>query len=384
MQSKLSLPVRLTFILAAAAAAACGSSSVTSGPTPTKCDLSFGTPTQIAASGGAATISVTAQPECGWSVSTQANWISDLAPTSGQGNGTVEFRAAPNPIPTMRAADLMFNEERVVVSQGAAPCPVTLSPSTQNIGADGGSGQIRISPEGSCAWSATSTDSWLTITSSASGTGDGTITFTVMSNGGEARNAHVVVGSQSATINQAGVGQTQPVPSPPTVPVCSYSLSPSSESIGVDGGRIDITVSTSASCTWTATTNTSWILVRRGESASGSDTVRLNVAPNAGNARSGSVSIAGQTFTVTQATSCTFQLGRTSFDIPSSGNPRAVVVTAPPECTWSATSNTSWLTIVEGSEGKGTGTVRVSAPAYTGPPRTGTITVAGQTVSVTQ
>jgi hypothetical protein len=314
-------------------------------------------------------------------VSTQATWISGLSPTSGQGNGTVAFQVAPNPAPTMRQTELMFNEEHVPVSQDPAPCPISFSPETQNVGADGGGGQVKVSTIETCAWTATSTDSWLTIESGASGTGDGTIAFSVASNPGDPRNAHITVGGQSATITQSGAREA---PAPPGAPACTYSIGPSSGSIGVDGGVIDIDVSATNSCSWSAVSNTSWILVRRGESGTGSGTVRLNVAPNPGNARNGSVSIAGQTFAVAQATSCTFQVSPANLQIPPSGNPRAIVVTAPPACTWSASSNTSWLTIVEGTEGMGTQTIRVGAPAYSGPPRTGTVTAAGQRVTVTQ
>ena len=381
MRTRFSLPALLTIIASAAAIAACGSSTVTSGPTPAKCELSFVAPTRIVAGGGSGTISITAQPECGWKVSTQANWISDVTPTSGQGNGTVAFSAAPNPMPLMRAADVMFNDERVQLSQDPAPCPITLSPATQKIGADGGSGQLEISTMAECSWTATSADAWLTITSGANGSGDGTITFKVESNGGDERNARVSVASQSATIVQSGA---RPTPASPAAPACSYSISAASESTGVNGGVIDVNVSATNGCSWKAVSNTSWILVRRGEIGTGNDTVRLNVAPNPGNARSGTVSIAGQTFTVRQATSCTFQVSTTSIQIPPSGNPRAVGVTAPPACTWSASSNTSWLTIVEGAESMGTAIARVSALPYTGPPRSGSVTVAGQTVTVTQ
>lgn len=378
MPSRSSLPLLLTFIVSAGAMAACDSSTVTSGPTPSKCDLSLAMPTRMVASGGTGTISVTAQPECGWNVSTQAPWISGLSPTSGQGNGTVEFHVAPNPAPSMRQTELIFNDDRVPVSQDPAPCPVTFSPAAQNVGADGGGGQVKISA--GCSWTATSSDSWLTITSSESGTGDGTITFSVESNLGDARTAHVRVGGQSAEVVQAGAQQT-----PPAAPGCGYAISPSGNSVGPDGAQgIVVSISAAAGCSWTADSNASWISLTTLRSGTGNGSVRLNVAPNRGDARSGTVAIAEQTFSVAQATGCTYQLNRTTIQIPPNGNPRAVTVTAPPECTWSASSGAPWLTIIEGANGQGSGTVRVSAGANTGPTRTGTMTIAGQSVTVTQ
>lgn len=293
MPSRSSLPLLLTFIVSAGAMAACDSSTVTSGPTPSKCDLSLAIPTRMVASGGTGTISVTAQPECGWNVSTQAPWISGLSPTSGQGNGTVEFHVAPNPAPSMRQTELIFNDDRVPVSQDPAPCPVTFSPAAQNIGADGGSGQVKISA--GCSWTATSSDPWLTITSSESGTGDGTITFSVESNAGDERNAHVKIGNESATINQAGVRQDPPVPA------CSYSISPAGSALGPGAGAgIIVSISATPGCSWTTVSNDSWITVTSLKTGTGDGSVRLYVAPNPGNARNGTVTIAGQIFRVSQ------------------------------------------------------------------------------------
>ena len=67
------------------------SSSVTTRPDPAKCRLTLSTPAGTGPQGGAATVLVTAQPECAWTVSIDANWISDVSPMSGQGNGSFTF-----------------------------------------------------------------------------------------------------------------------------------------------------------------------------------------------------------------------------------------------------------------------------------------------------
>ena len=54
-------------------------------------------------------------------------------------------------------------------------------------------------------------------------------------------------------------------------------------------------------------------------------------------------------------------------------------------CTWTATSNASWITITSGSNGTGNGTVSYSVSSNTDTSqRTGTMTIAGQTFTVTQ
>ena len=83
---------------------------------------------------------------------------------------------------------------------------------------------------------------------------------------------------------------------------CVYTISQSSISIGVDGGSSAVDVLATAGCGWSATSNDGWITITAGASGSGTGTVSYAVAANAGcSQRSGTLSIAGQTFTVAQA-----------------------------------------------------------------------------------
>jgi len=82
---------------------------------------------------------------------------------------------------------------------------------------------------------------------------------------------------------------------------------------------------------------------------------------------------------------CTYSIFPTSQSFASAGGSGSVNVTAPSGCPWTATSNASWITITSGSSGNGNGTVNYSVasnPSTT--PRTGTMTIAGQTFTVTQ
>ncbi|MBF0559753.1 MAG: putative Ig domain-containing protein, partial [Nitrospirae bacterium] len=89
------------------------------------------------------------------------------------------------------------------------------------------------------------------------------------------------------------------------------------------------------------------------------------------------------------AQTCTaYTLSVTTQTIGSSGGNGSVTVTATPSgCTgsWTATSNSSWLTITSGSSGTTSGTVSYTVTANTSTnSRTGTITIAGQTLAVTE
>jgi len=54
------------------------------------------------------------------------------------------------------------------------------------------------------------------------------------------------------------------------------------------------------------------------------------------------------------------------------------------DCEWSAVSKVGWIAITGGSPGTGNGTVSYLVAGNAGPARTGTIAVAGHTVTVVQ
>jgi hypothetical protein len=80
--------------------------------------------------------------------------------------------------------------------------------------------------------------------------------------------------------------------------VCQLSISPSGVSATASGGSSVITVSAGAGCNWTATSNVSWISISINAAA---NTVSYTVAANTGGARTGTVTVAGFTFTVSQS-----------------------------------------------------------------------------------
>ncbi len=83
---------------------------------------------------------------------------------------------------------------------------------------------------------------------------------------------------------------------------CSYSISPTSASFAAAGGTGSVSVTATAGCAWTAVSNATFITITSGSSGTGNGTVGFSVAANAGStSRTGTMTIAGQTFTVTQA-----------------------------------------------------------------------------------
>ncbi len=93
---------------------------------------------------------------------------------------------------------------------------------------------------------------------------------------------------------------------------------------------------------------------------------------------------AGSPFAVesTFVRSCTGSINPTGVNAPAAGGSGSVNVTA--ACSWTAISNAAWITVTSGSGGTGNGNVAYSVAANPGLARTGTITVASQTFTVSQ
>lgn len=368
------------------------SSTVSAGPNPVKCVVSLGAPPMMDAGGGSGTLTITTQRECAWDVSTNVNWISALAPTTGQGTADVSFRVAANEGSSTRDGMIVVNGEQARVSQ-RAPCRYEVGPASQNVAVGGGSGSITVTTTSECSWAATVEVGWITLTSSATGTGTGSVSFTVAPNESAARSGTIAIANQRPSVTQAGV--SVPAPPPPS-PGCNATISPTSQNIGAAGGAGTATVTSASTCQWTAASNASWITVTSGAMGAGNGSVAFSVAANSGAARTGTLTIAGRTFTVMQAASssppppppppasCTYSISRTTDSVPMQGDNGSVNVSTSNGCSWSAVSNASWITITSGASGTGDGTVRYLVLPNTGGARTGALTIAGHTLTVTQ
>ena len=82
---------------------------------------------------------------------------------------------------------------------------------------------------------------------------------------------------------------------------CSYDITPKSKQFSAQDGSGEVAVSTQNGCTWTAKNNVSWIAIVSGNSGTGPGTVKYLVSSHSGaDVRTGTLTIAGQEFTVFQ------------------------------------------------------------------------------------
>ncbi len=257
----------------------------------------------FSASGGTGSVSViSSDSTCSWTASVSgasAGWLSITSGSSATGNGTVSYKVAENTDTGTRTGTITIAGHKFTVTQEGA-CGFTLSPTSQTFTTSGGSGSFAIdASDSTCLWTAASSDAtWLNFTTAKSGTGDGTIGYTVSANTGtDQRSGTITVtGSTSSsvfTVTQDGV-------------LCDssgFTITPASETYDDIGGTGTVAVTATTGCDWTAVSNTpDWLHVTSGSTGSGNGSVGYTVDTNtSSDTRTGTMTIAGKTFTVTQS-----------------------------------------------------------------------------------
>jgi hypothetical protein len=335
--------------------------------------------TSVPATGGNGTIGVTAATGCAWTARSNVSWIAVTAGASGSGDGAVSFTATANTATTARTGTLTVAGWTFTVSQaGATPaCSYAISPANRSITSAATAGSVAVTAGAGCAWSAASNASWISVTAGGSGSGAGSVSYAVDENTGTAsRTGTVTVQGNTFTVTQAGA-----------TPACSYAISPANRSITSAATAGSVAVTAGAGCAWSAASNASWISVTAGASGTGNGSVTYSAAANtATTTRSGTVTIGGRTFSVTQAgatATCSFAVSPTSLSIPAAGGTASVSVTAAAGCTWTSTESVSWMS--GGGSGSGNGTISFTIAANTGTVvRSTQVVVGGRTIVVTQ
>jgi hypothetical protein len=271
----------------------------------------------------------------------------------------------------------------VTISPSPPVCSYSISPTGNTLAASAGTGSVGVTAGAGCAWTASTTPgswNWVGISSGASGIGNGTVNYFVLANNtGSTRTGTMTIAGQTFTITQSAG--------------CSYSISPTSNTLTGGPGTGSVGVTAGAGCAWTASATLGswdWVGISSGASGTGNGTVNYFVlANNTGSPRTGTMIIAGQTFTITQqAGSCTYTISPPSIIFTKASGAGSVNVITSSGCPWSVSTNPGswdWIGISSGSSGIGSGTVNYFVLANNkGSSRTGTLTIAGQTFTVTQ
>ena len=224
----------------------------------------------------------------------------------------------------------------VSIAASAVFASVSISVSTKTVQKTGGGGTITVTGTG--AWTAVSDSGWISVKSGASGDGDGKVMFTVGENTtADTRIGHINVNDNVYTITQYGYTGT---------------ISPTSVTVDRNGKTGTISVTVDAGVEWSATPNVDWITVTP-TSGRNVGQVTYTVATYPGVvSRSGSIAIAGQTFTVTQ-TGVDVNLEPAVLKVKPEADIVQIDITALAATKWTVTPNADWVSVLDKEQGYG-------------------------------
>jgi hypothetical protein len=259
---------------------------------------------------------------------------------------------------------------------------LTLTPSTQSFPGGGGTGTIVVTTPAGCAWSVTAPDTWLTLTSVGSGSGAGSVAFSVAANPLlSSRTGTIRIGSSQAAVSQDGT---------PNDPSCRFELRPASRSISAAGGNFLVMVFAPFGCRWTFASGPAWLqIVPEGEGApngNGNGSVEAHVAANPDPApRSGQASIAGLSLSVVQdgqaAAACTYALSPPTQAFVAAGGAATLSIATAAGCSWRLDAEQGaepWVSVNQGQRGSGPAVIPYTVlPNRTFAGRVATIVVTG-------
>jgi hypothetical protein len=172
-----------------------------------------------------------------------------------------------------------------VVEPSTTKCSIAVTNSMQRAPAAGGTGNLTVSTNRECSWSARAEAPWIAL-SGSEGQGPATMSYTVAANSnGTPRQGAVVVGDERVAVLQEAAP-------------CRFDVSPTNHQVAAPGEEISVNLTAPAGCAWSARTDSSWISGAAPGSGEGTATVRFNVGANAGPVRTGTVVVAGVTVSV--------------------------------------------------------------------------------------
>src|SRR5690242_3131589 len=127
-------------------------------------------------------INVTTQAGCPWTPTIPATttWLHIGVISGPSGSGFVTWTADRNSTINTRVGVITIAGQPVSITQSAANCPITLTPPSASVPAEGGPASVAITT--ACPW-ASQASPWITISKPDSGSGNAILSYTVAPNG---------------------------------------------------------------------------------------------------------------------------------------------------------------------------------------------------------
>ena len=332
--------------------------------------------------GGNGMIAVGVQNGIAWKATSNVDWLS-VSPTNGVGSGTVSYQvSAYNEVATRQGTLTIAGNTFTVFQYGRR---IKLEPSSTTQTYETHVIPITVNALAITQWSVVPNNSWISVVDAGNGQGGDLVTIAIAENPSyRARTGTVTIGTETFTVAQQGR---------PTAAL-SFSVSPANSMASVEGANGLISVTATPDLPWTATSGANWITVYAATAnGAGNGNVVYSASPNPTLfERTGTINVtpeaasgvAAKTHTVTQPAAQS-ALSSNGYEFEASGESCSVEVSVANIVQWSISESLDWITVNGSTSRTGPGTVTLQAAANdTVYPRSGTVTIAGKTFSVSQ
>ena len=169
-------------------------------------------------------------------------------------------------------------------------CSYNVTPLTHNVTASGASLALNVTSGSGCGWTAISQSPFITVTSGATSSANGSVGFTVAPNiNAVSRTGALLIAGQTVSVTQAaGAG-------------CTYELTPAAQNFLSYGGVGTVTVAAANDCAWAATASDGWVNIIPGFTGRGNGTISFTIAANTTpQQRVATITFGNRNFVITQ------------------------------------------------------------------------------------
>ncbi len=294
--------------------------------------------------------------------------------------------------------------------RGGTSVPLVLGPPTRSVPAAGGPFSVSITT--SAPWQAVSQASWITGLSPASGSGNATLNYQVAPNGsGALRRGSIQIGGTTHIVEQAFTISCSTAPitlgtatsaslsaNSCTSPLRGNTRAARYSFAGVAGQQIAVQLSSSAFDTYLYLVRPDGTVLAEDDDSGGATNSRIPAGtglitlPSTGTylieatAFDATATGAFTLSTILPTTvACTYSINPTTLTEAALAAQRNIAVSTAAGCNWTAVSQASWIAVASNSSGAGNADVRLDIAANnTAAPRSGTVLIAGRTLTVNQ
>lgn len=300
----------------------------------------------------------------------------------------------------------------------AQQCTYAIAPVSLRFDATGGTGSVNVTTQANCAWTVANSNNWISITSGATGTGNGTVAFTVTANATrELRTGALTIAGRTFTVEQTGQGGNCVVtPLPSDQPVTGtlaagdcLSRHPSFSNLYADRYSFTGQAGQFVVITMAATTNTYFptlaLFAPNGSVvAEGGANNNLESRLPSNNSQNGLLALRETgtytieaiarefgatgdyrlTLTIYPAGCDVYTLTPARQAFAATSGSGSVQVAAGRNCLWTAATTANWITITSGALGTGSLPVHFTVAPNNGVYRTATVNVGPQSFFIEQ